>query len=99
MINVDLRRYGNDKEYQKMINGLISGADIDEIPDEIFMETTKIQSEVIHQKAQKIDEETTSFINDYLEKNPDVKELWEKEQKEKLHKLKNQLSTAGDRRD
>lgn len=39
----------------------------------------RLQLEAIHQKAEKIDKETTAFIKDYLEKNPDVKELWEKE--------------------
>lgn len=36
MINVDLRRYGNDPEYAKMINGYISGADIDESKPSIY---------------------------------------------------------------
>lgn len=34
MINVDLRRYGTDKEYAQFINGYISGVDIDETPIE-----------------------------------------------------------------
>lgn len=34
MINVDLRRYGTDKEYKQFINALIAGADIDETPVE-----------------------------------------------------------------
>lgn len=38
MINIDLRRYGTDEEYKKFVNGLISGADIDETPLEIKME-------------------------------------------------------------
>ncbi len=38
MINVDLRRYGTDDEYRKMINGFISGADIDEMPTEIRLD-------------------------------------------------------------
>ena len=38
MINIDLRRYRTDEEYAKFVNGLISGADIDETPLEIKME-------------------------------------------------------------
>lgn len=38
MINVDLRRYGTDEEYRKMINGFVSGADFDEKPIEIQMD-------------------------------------------------------------
>lgn len=34
MINVDLRRYGEDEEYRQFVNGYISGADIDEMPIE-----------------------------------------------------------------
>ena len=34
MINVDLKRYGTDKEYAQFVNGYISGADIDETPIE-----------------------------------------------------------------
>jgi hypothetical protein len=34
MINVDLRRYGTDKEYKEFVNGYISGTDIDEMPME-----------------------------------------------------------------
>ena len=45
MIDVDLRRYGTDKEYEKFVNGIISGADIDETPVIISI------SEVEKQKA------------------------------------------------
>ena len=38
MIDIDLRRYGTDKEYEKFVNGLISGADIDEEPEVIKMD-------------------------------------------------------------
>ena len=38
MINVDLRKYGEDKEYRQFINGFISGADIDEMPTEIRLD-------------------------------------------------------------
>ena len=34
MINVDLRKYGEDEEYRQFVNGYISGADIDEMPIE-----------------------------------------------------------------
>lgn len=38
MINVDLRRYGTDKEYKEFINGYISGADIDEKPTVVSLD-------------------------------------------------------------
>ena len=38
MINVDLRRYGTDKEYEEFVNGLISGADIDEKPTVVSLD-------------------------------------------------------------
>lgn len=38
MINVDLRRYGTDKEYKEFVNGLISGADIDEKPTVVSLD-------------------------------------------------------------
>lgn len=42
MINIDLRRYDTDKEYHKFVNGLVSGADIDEEPMEIMIEKDNI---------------------------------------------------------
>ena len=38
MINVDLRRYGEDEEYRQFINGYISGADIDEKPTVVSLD-------------------------------------------------------------
>lgn len=38
MIDIDLRRYGTDKEYEKFVNGLLSGADIDETPTVISLD-------------------------------------------------------------
>lgn len=49
------------------------------IEDKVFELSRRILVEQIHQKAKKIDEETTAYINDYLDKHPEVKELWEKE--------------------
>lgn len=34
MINVDLRRYGTDKDYEQFINGYLKGADIGDNPSE-----------------------------------------------------------------
>lgn len=70
MIDVDLRRYGTDKEYEKFVNGLISGADIDEEP-------TVISLDEHNNKFSKImDEELTlecEFEKDSVEK---LKELF-----------------------
>ena len=52
MIDIDLRRYGTDKEYEKFVNGLISGADIDEEP--IVCELTRSIKEATDEDIQEI---------------------------------------------
>lgn len=54
MINVDLRRYGTDKEYELFINGYLAGADVDKVPAECQIvcsvkETLKGESNGIHE--------------------------------------------------
>lgn len=65
MINVDLRRYGTDKEYKEFVNGYISGADIDE-------KTTVVSLDEHNNKFSKIkDEELTlecEFEKESIEK-------------------------------
>lgn len=55
MIEIDLRRYGTDKEYEKFVNGLLSGADIDEEPT--VCELVRSVKEATDEELQEIQEE------------------------------------------